>query len=155
MWTLAKLHHRLQDREDYHGLGCPDDTVVIRYRLVRTLVTGAKVSVMQRYIFRRFVGEDHTVFIWKTYSEGEGIFAGLLLEETGWVRHQPSDEDGSTVVGVCVRQVPMRFGSSSPSQSEAQEFNSVMQSSLDEDAQAITSTLSRLLLEETLAGIDI
>ncbi|KAL4165608.1 hypothetical protein KRP22_014318 [Phytophthora ramorum] len=155
MWTLAKLHHRQQDREECDDLGDPEDTVVIRFRLGRTLATGTSVSVMQRYIFRRFVGKTRTVFTWKTYSEGEDIFAGMLLEETGWACLQPSTDGDSTVVEVCVRQSPMRFGGSSPSRAGTQDFYDVMQRSVTEDAQAITSSLSKLLLEETLADINI
>ncbi|KAF1788526.1 hypothetical protein GQ600_2944 [Phytophthora cactorum] len=66
--------------------------------------TGLTVSIIQRYIFHRIVGESRTIFTWKTLSEGEGIFSGMSLKENGWACLQESVEDESTVVGVCVNK---------------------------------------------------
>ncbi|KAG1692545.1 hypothetical protein DVH05_025297 [Phytophthora capsici] len=151
-WKLAKLQHRQQDRQDFNGLGCPEDTVALKFRLVRTLPPGVTVSVLQRYVHQRFMEDSRTVFVWKTQSEGEGLFKGMKSEETGWVCLQPSMEDGSTLVRVCVRQAPLDAGSSD---SIAGQFDKVLQSSVSEDMREISAALDRMLLDETLEGIKI
>ncbi|GMF24362.1 unnamed protein product [Phytophthora lilii] len=154
MWKLARLHHRQQDRQDFEGLGDPNDTVVIRFRLVRTLTSGSTVSVLQRYVHRRFVENNRTVLVWKTLSEGEDAFHGMHSEETGWVCLQPSTEDGATLVRICVRQAPMRFGLNY-GESFTREFQEVLQTSVGEDMVEISSALDKMLLDDTLEGIDI
>ncbi|KAL3670938.1 hypothetical protein V7S43_004123 [Phytophthora oleae] len=154
-WKLAMLEHRQQDRQEVHGLGSPDDTVAITFRLVRTLPRGETVSVLQRYVHRRFIEDSRTVFTWKTQSEGEGVFKGMKSEETGWVCLQPSTEDGSTFVRVCVRQAPLHFGVSISLESVARDFDKVLQSSVREDMLEISAALDRMLLDDTLEGINI
>ncbi|KAG7384933.1 hypothetical protein PHYPSEUDO_002079 [Phytophthora pseudosyringae] len=154
-WELTNLNQWLQDGDGYGKLADPNETVILRVRLVRTLPTGVTVSVVQRYILRRFVAETRTVFMWKSYSEGEGILAGTYVEETGWACLQPSIEDASTEVRVCVHQVPMQLGGPRASTANAQKFYGLMQTLLKENAQVMMGLLSKKLLEETLAPIDI
>ncbi|KAL3670937.1 hypothetical protein V7S43_004122 [Phytophthora oleae] len=154
-WKLASFEDMIKDREDYSTLADPRDATILRLRLVRTLVTGATVSIIQRYIFRRVVDENRAVFTWKTLSEGEGIFAGMYLEETGWASLQESVEEEVTVVGVCVQQTPMRFGESRPRTTDSQTFCKLLHDMLNENAQIITTALSKMLIHETLAGIDV
>ncbi|KAG2794621.1 hypothetical protein PC111_g22516 [Phytophthora cactorum] len=154
-WKLASFDGMITDREDYADLADPDQAAILRLRLIRTLATGLTVSIIQRYIFHRIVGESRTIFTWKTLSEGEGIFSGMSLKENGWACLQESVEDESTVVGVCDQQVPRRFGDSSPHQKNSQEFCELMHNMLNDNARMITATLSELLIKETLADIDI
>ncbi|KAG3133588.1 hypothetical protein PI126_g19109 [Phytophthora idaei] len=100
-WQITNLNQWIKEGDGYAKLADPNDTVIMRLRLVRTLPTGMAVSVIQRYILRRFVEETKEVFLWKTYSEGEGSFAGLFLEETGWARIQASTESDATQLSVC------------------------------------------------------
>jgi hypothetical protein len=152
MWKLSSLAHRQQDREDVDSLGDPNDTVVISFRLVHALATGSTVSVAQRYVFRRFLEENHTVFVWKTHSEGEGDFRGVHSDETGWICLQPSTEEDTTMISVCVRQTPVRF-TSSLSAAVVADFQQVMQRSVAENAREVTTGLTRLLVQETLAVV--
>ncbi|KAG1692546.1 hypothetical protein DVH05_025298 [Phytophthora capsici] len=154
-WKLASLEGMIKDREDYSDLADPREATILRVRLVQTLVTGATVSIIQRYIFRRVVEENRAVFTWKTISEGEGIFAGMYLEETGWASLQELEEDEITVVGVCVQQTPMRFGEAKPPTTDNQAFCDFLHNMLNENAQMVTTALSKMLIEETLAGIDL
>ncbi|EGZ09039.1 hypothetical protein PHYSODRAFT_365128, partial [Phytophthora sojae] len=150
MWNLAKLFHRQQDRRDFYGVGDPNDTVVVRFRLLRTLANGATVSVLQRYVHRRFQGNKRTILVWKTLSEGEGVFRGIQSEETGWVCLQPATEEDSTLVRVCVRQAPMRFQAPDRCDSATGEFHQVLQNSVSEDMQEISAALDKMLLDDTL-----
>ncbi|KAG6610382.1 uncharacterized protein IUM83_19436 [Phytophthora cinnamomi] len=145
----------IKDREDYTDLADPSKATILRLHVVRTLVTGAAVSFIQRYIFRRVVGKSSTVFTWKTYSEGEGFFAGMHMEETGWARLQEIPEDEMTVVGVCVHQTPAHFGSATPRKGSDHEFCETMHDLLLENAKVITQMLTKMLVGETLSDIDI
>ncbi|GMF55910.1 unnamed protein product [Phytophthora fragariaefolia] len=155
MWRLANLLHREQDRQEFHELGNENDTIVIRFRLLRTLTSGARVSVLQRYVQRRFQEARRTILVWKTLSEGEGVFHGINSEETGWLCLQPSNKEDSTLVRVCVRQVPLSYQTPRRCDSKAVAFHKVMQTSVSEDMQEISSALDKMLLDETLEGIDI
>ncbi|KAE9315456.1 hypothetical protein PF008_g19243 [Phytophthora fragariae] len=155
MWKLAKLLHRQRDRRDVRGVGDLNDTVVIRFRLVHALTSGAGVSMVQRYVHRRFREDKRTILVWKTLSEGEGVFRGVHAEVTGWVCLQPSVEEGSTLVRVCVRQAPATFQAPDRRDSDDGEFHRVLQNSVSEDMQAISGALDKMLLDDTLEGIDI
>ncbi|GMF24361.1 unnamed protein product [Phytophthora lilii] len=154
-WRLASLSGVIENRENYDDIADPNDTVILRVRLVRKLVTGAEISIIQRYICRRVVEENRALLTWKTFSEGEGIFAGMQLEETGWACLQPSMDGDSTVIGVCVRQSPMRFGNLRVQQTENQEFCDFMHNLVKENAQLMTNLISKTLMDDTLADIDI
>jgi hypothetical protein len=154
-WSITNLNQWLKDGEGYADLADPDDTVILRIRVLRTLPTGVTVSTVQRYVLRRFVAETQAIFLWKTYSEGEGIFSGMRLEETGWACIQPSPDQESTVIGVSVRQAPMRVGTSTAPEPGEKEFREMMQTLLKENAETITAALSKKLLEETLNDIEV
>uniref|UniRef100_M4BU13 Uncharacterized protein n=1 Tax=Hyaloperonospora arabidopsidis (strain Emoy2) TaxID=559515 RepID=M4BU13_HYAAE len=157
MWKLAKLHHRQDDREEFGEVAeSDDDTIVVRFRLLHTLTCGSTVSVLQRQVGRRFVEKNRTVIVWKLHAEGEDIFRGMHADETGWVCLTPGADEGTTDVMMCVRQVPMKLIlSSSGGDARVQEFHDLLQSSVSEDISEVTSELDKLLLEDTLAGIDV
>ncbi|ETP11112.1 hypothetical protein F441_13342 [Phytophthora nicotianae CJ01A1] len=151
-WQITNLNQWIQEGDGYADLADPNDTVILRSRVVRTLPNGMTVSASQRYILRRFVEATRAVFMWKTYSEGEGTFTGAYVEETGWARLQPTMEGDSTEISVCVHQAPMQVGGSA---STKQEFCDVMHGLLNETAQVMMNLLSKKLLEETLSTIEV
>ncbi|TDH66005.1 hypothetical protein CCR75_007086 [Bremia lactucae] len=152
MWQLGKLFHRQHFRDDFGEVAGSNDISVIRYRVVQTLASNATVSVLKRYVVRRFSEDHRTVFVWKTHSEGEGIFQGMHADETGWICIEPTVDENVTLVRVCVRQVPVRFGIST---FQVEDFHEILQSSVHEDMNEITSALDKLLLQDTLADIEI
>ncbi|CAI5725421.1 unnamed protein product [Peronospora destructor] len=154
-WKLAKLHHRQQDRVDFGEVADPNDTIVVRFRLVQTLTCGATVSVLQRHVGCRFVEDNRTVHVWKTHSEGEGLFRGMHSDETGWVCFQSSLDEETIEVTICVRQAPIKLIISNANDERSEEFHEILQRSVNDDMAEITSELDRLLLEESLAGIEI
>ncbi|KAG2909261.1 hypothetical protein PC116_g22490 [Phytophthora cactorum] len=155
MWKLWKLYHRQQNREDFGQVAGSDDISVVRYRVLQTLATGSTVSVLKRYVARRFVEENRTVIVCKTHTEGEGVFRGMHSDETGWIRIQPTADEDVTEVLACIRQVPVSFGISTSTEVQVDEFHQILQSSIHEDMIEVTSALEKLLLEDTLAGRDI
>ncbi|CAI5739092.1 unnamed protein product [Hyaloperonospora brassicae] len=155
MWELAKLHHRQDDREDFGEIADPENTLVVRFRLLHTLTCGSTVSVLQRQVGCRFVEKNRTIIVWKTHSEGEEVFRGMHADETGWVCLIPGSDEDTTNVMMCVRQVPMKLILSSTGDARVEEFHDLLQNAVSEDISEVTSELDKLLLEDTLAGIDI
>ncbi|KAF4035067.1 hypothetical protein GN244_ATG12835 [Phytophthora infestans] len=154
MWKLGEMHHRQHDRKDFRQVADSGDIRVIRYRTVQTLATGPTVSVLKRYVAQRFVEETRTVFIWKTHTEGEGALRGMHSDDTGWICVQPATDENVTDVMVCSRQAPVRFGISTSTDAQIEAFHQILQSDIHEDMVEITSALDKLLLEDTLAGVD-
>lgn len=150
VWALGKLLHRQENREDFGAIAGSDDLSVLRFRVLETLASGRTVSMIKRYVARRFVEASRTICVWKTHSEGEGIFCGMHSDETGWIRIRPRDDE--TEVVTCVRQVPLQFG---VSQSPVDDFYALLQSAVHEDMTELATTLEKLLLEDTLADIDL
>ncbi|KAG6610388.1 uncharacterized protein IUM83_19448 [Phytophthora cinnamomi] len=154
-WHLSKLHHRQHDRNDYEGLVDPKDTIVIRFRLIQELTSGVLASVLQRYVMHRYEEENRVLLVWKSHAEGEGVFTGMHSDETGWIYLQPALEENSTEIGVCIRQIPLRFSISTEGDAIALEFRRVLQSNVDEDMVVVTRALDRMLLDDTLKDIDL
>lgn len=107
MWKLANFRHRQKDLHDFECLAYSNDTTICNFRLVRELVTGSKVSVRQRFVGRRYGENNRMVYIWKIYSEVEGLFSGMQSDETGWCIIRSSSDSLSSKMEVCARQVPV------------------------------------------------
>ncbi|ETN24651.1 hypothetical protein PPTG_00880 [Phytophthora nicotianae INRA-310] len=138
-WEAFQFKQHQCDRGDYNGIGDSENTVALKYRVIRTLASGSTVSVVERRVARRFIEQDRVVGIWKTYTEGEGIFRGMHSNQTGWswLRQLP---DGSGTVGeVCIRQCPVLFNTS-PSATD--EFYRFLQALLDEEKYEMLGAIS-------------
>ncbi|GMF13422.1 unnamed protein product [Phytophthora lilii] len=95
--------------EKIEGPGIPENTIVLKLPIKGP---GGN-SLVQHSILRRYNEENRLVVVWRKFTEGEGIFAGMHSDETGWciVRSSPSCEDGSpgTVLESVIRFVPINF----------------------------------------------
>ncbi|KAI9909470.1 hypothetical protein PsorP6_014998 [Peronosclerospora sorghi] len=134
-WKVTNVNHALHERDGYvANLAERNNTVLLRLRLVQTQRTGTALSILQRYALCRFVEANQTVFVWKTYSEGEGTYRGLSCEETGWARLRPSADPESTDVVVCVTQAPILRGASRARPRHERAFYSVLRKLLQDNA---------------------
>ncbi|OWY95711.1 hypothetical protein PHMEG_00034215 [Phytophthora megakarya] len=95
-WKAMNFQQYQVDREDYCEYGDPENTIAIKHRMVHTLATGTSTSVLQRFVARQFIEKDRVVCIWKTYTEGEGIFRGMHSNQTGWSCIGPLPDRWST-----------------------------------------------------------
>ncbi|GMF26161.1 unnamed protein product [Phytophthora lilii] len=154
-WKVAGHSHRQQDREEYKGAKGLVNTIACKFRLVQTLTSGTRVSVLQRLVARRFVEDDRTIHVWKIYSEGEGILRGMHSDETGWGKIRPAVDGFSTWTEVLVRQVPVVFNAVDSSETIVNEFRRMLKDKVDDDERALTCALESLLLEDTLAILDV
>ncbi|OWY96246.1 hypothetical protein PHMEG_00033536 [Phytophthora megakarya] len=141
-WKAFNLPQHRLDREDYSGFRNAENTVAMKHRMVRTLTSGTTVSVLQHYVARRFIEEDRVVFIWKTYTEGEGMFRGMHSNQTGWSCIRPLPDRPGTVGDVCIREFPVLSNTSPPTVSEFHQF---LRATVNEDNQEVMTTIHKRL----------
>ncbi|KAF4038634.1 hypothetical protein GN244_ATG09159 [Phytophthora infestans] len=139
-WESFNFQHHQRDRKDYDGVEDSDNTVALKYRVIRTLASGTTVSVMQRLVGRRFIEQNRVV--------GEGAFRGMHSTQTGWSCLRPMPDGSGTVGEVCVRQNPVLFNASP---SAAREFYRFLQASLDEDKHETLTVIHKSLPERSVA----
>ncbi|KAF1779832.1 hypothetical protein GQ600_16579 [Phytophthora cactorum] len=53
--------------------------------------------------------DDRVVIVWRKFTEGEGVYAGMHSDETGWNIVRPSSDGAGTVMESIIRYVPMSF----------------------------------------------
>ncbi|GMF13430.1 unnamed protein product [Phytophthora lilii] len=151
MWMLSHLVHRQKDREDYHDIQDPANTIATEFRITKRLPEGAQLSLKERFVSRRFDEDTRTVLVWKAFLAGEGSCMGMQTEETGWSVIRPSKTGTGTVVEVCMRQVPLHVNSTNTG--PANLFDNFLQTVIRENSQEITNGAKALLLENMLSGI--
>ncbi|KAF4134847.1 hypothetical protein GN958_ATG16103 [Phytophthora infestans] len=89
MWNLATITNRQTDRQGYNAITDPDNTDAVRFRVQKTLASGSTVSIMRHVVSRRFVEQDRVVIVWKIFSEGEGVYSGMDMDETAMISIRP------------------------------------------------------------------
>ncbi|ETK96216.1 hypothetical protein L915_00961 [Phytophthora nicotianae] len=129
-WEPFKYRQRQCDREDYDGIEDSENTVALKFRVIRTMASGSTVSVVQWLVARRFIEHNRVSYIWKAYTEGEGIFRGMHSNQTGWGSLRPLPDGSGTLGDFCIRQFPVLFNAPPPS---VNEFYHFLQAVLDED----------------------
>ncbi|ETN24641.1 hypothetical protein PPTG_00872 [Phytophthora nicotianae INRA-310] len=79
-WEPFKYRQRQCDREDYDGIEDSENTVALKFRVIRTMASGSTVSVVQWLVARRFIDHNRVSYIWKAYTEGERDFSWDAFE---------------------------------------------------------------------------
>ncbi|GMF61918.1 unnamed protein product [Phytophthora fragariaefolia] len=112
-WKVAQMAHRQEGREHYEGMKDPENTSAIKFRVSTHLRSGRVVSVLQRAVSRRYIREDRSVVVWRSFSEGEGMFSGMHADECGWcvAIPLPSSPNAKPLMRTLMRHVPMHFSS--------------------------------------------
>ncbi|RLN94359.1 hypothetical protein BBJ28_00027159 [Nothophytophthora sp. Chile5] len=145
---VAIMQHRQIDRELYYGVGDPETTLALKFRVISSQTSGRIVSVVLRVVARRFEERDRVVTIWRSFTEGEGVFTGMHSDETGWCVAKPSPTPlaGGTVFETCIRNVPMYFRGTATLEPAVEQFTDLVLNSGTEDSAEITGMLEKLLL---------
>ncbi|OWY93362.1 hypothetical protein PHMEG_00037272, partial [Phytophthora megakarya] len=133
-----------------------DDSLALKFRLQHTLATGSTVSILNQKLSRRFRENDRVVFMWKGFWEGEDIYSGIDVDETGWISVRPYS-DGSrsgALVECCLRQFPASCLTVKGTESAVKDFHEMMQHESNQDVNEINRTLDKLLLEDSLSDIE-
>ncbi|GMF65942.1 unnamed protein product [Phytophthora lilii] len=151
LWRAAQLPHRQQDRVESLGVPDPSNTTAFKFRVLRRLSSGQVVSAAQRVICRRYQTSDRMVFVWQSYMDGEGMFAGLRAGETGWdVLARSTDSSG--VVRVtrtsCICHSPMRIEGLVTREPAVKQFNDMLIGAVTEDGNEITKRFETLEISE-------
>lgn len=150
MWELAGLPHRQEGREIYHDVADPSNTIAFKFRQTWTLSCGSIVSILKRIVCRRYEEAERTIFVWKIFLEGEGIFAGMDMTETGWVRVRPSPDGPQAIMEGCSRQVPVPFVIRNFDTLPVTQFQEVLEREARQDEVEVTKSLEKLMIEDTL-----
>ncbi|RLN94263.1 hypothetical protein BBJ28_00006982 [Nothophytophthora sp. Chile5] len=145
---VAVMQHRQTDRELYYDVEDPETTMALKYRITSRQTSGRIMSVVQHVVIRRFEENDRVVTIWRSFTEGEGVFTGMHSDETGWCVAKPSPTPlaGGTVFETCIRDVPMHFRSTATLEPAVEQFTDLVLNSGTEDSAEITDMLEKLLL---------
>ncbi|KAG7382566.1 hypothetical protein PHYPSEUDO_004765 [Phytophthora pseudosyringae] len=149
-WCVAQMQHRQEDRECFDGMDDPDNTAAFKFRVTHRLKSGRAVSVLQRAVVRQYLKDDRSVVVWRSLSEGEGMFTGMHADECGWCVSipLPNSPKPSTLTRVMMRHVPMHFSSKATQEVEAKQFTGFVLDTGSEDALEITNRLEKLLLQD-------
>ncbi|KAG1712583.1 hypothetical protein DVH05_000325 [Phytophthora capsici] len=128
----------------------PADTTITKCRID---ASGGR-SISQHCVMRRFNEGDRTVLVWRKFSEGEGVFAGLHSDETGWsiIRPSPSCVNGSvgSVIDMVSRFVPISFGEVVASTATAKLFADILIKDGEDICQVALQKLEKMLLDDAL-----
>ncbi|KAG1712547.1 hypothetical protein DVH05_000289 [Phytophthora capsici] len=150
LWELVPLPHRQIDREVYHSVSDPANTVALQYRIQQTSAGGKIMSIMKHLVGRRFISNDRVVMVWKIFSEGEGDFSGFDVDEICWARIRPV-HDGSqykTLMEFHSRQVPVPNLSANANNPAVKDFQHMMQDAVAQDEREVARLLGEQLLAE-------
>ncbi|KAH7468674.1 hypothetical protein KRP22_011879 [Phytophthora ramorum] len=148
-WRVAQMHHRQDDRESFSGVTDSDSIAAFKFRVTKRLKSGSTVSVLQRSATRRYAEDGRSIVVWRSFTEGEGMFTGMHADECGWCVSVPlsGTAEPRTLIRTIMRHVPMHF-SSKLEQPDTKQFTGVVLDTGTEDATEIISRLEGLLLQE-------
>eukprot|EP00644_Phytophthora_capsici_P016883 jgi/Phyca11/125723/e_gw1.59.245.1 len=148
MWELVLWPHRQIAREVYHDVSDPENTVALQFRVQKTSADGKVRAIMKHLVCRRFVESDRVVIVWRIFSEGEGDFSGLDVDETGWCSIRPVRDDPqyNTLMEFHSRQVPVPYLTANANNSIGKEFLDMMQNVVEEDRQETAQLMGKHLL---------
>ncbi|RLN67029.1 hypothetical protein BBJ28_00019009 [Nothophytophthora sp. Chile5] len=152
-WISAFRFRCDEDRKLYEEVEDPANTMAMKLRVAGDQTVP---PLLQRIVARRYQETDRTVFVWRALTEGEGIFAGLHADETGWcvIRPCTAFSETGTILETCIRQVPMHLEGAARLEAVSTQFTDVVLSSGTEDAVETVSKLERVLLDEALENFE-
>ncbi|GMF34252.1 unnamed protein product [Phytophthora fragariaefolia] len=136
-------------REKIQGAWVPENTIIVKSRVN---VPGVAGSLVQHIITKKYNESNRVVVIWRKFTEGEGVFAGMHADETGWniVRPSPSCKEGGTVLKSVTRFVPINFSSAASSSVIVKQFADTIIKVGQEECQSCMQTLEEMLLDDAL-----
>ncbi|RLN80925.1 hypothetical protein BBJ28_00003395 [Nothophytophthora sp. Chile5] len=155
MWQAMTLVYRQKDRQHYEGVTDPDNTMAVKFRFQCPGEADERVEMVVRFVMRRYVEANRLVIVWRALSEGEGEYAGMHSDETGWCVVRPLDTNASdsvelpTVMQTFIRFVPMNFASGASGERNADQFTKLVVISGEEDGLEVARMMESLLLDDS------
>lgn len=83
LWHLYLQNFSSKPDYQQYDVGDLNNTLVASFSDAPVLESGETVQIRQRCVVRRFVQGNRILSTWKFGFEGEGIFSGLMANETG------------------------------------------------------------------------
>ncbi|ETI31641.1 hypothetical protein F443_21427 [Phytophthora nicotianae P1569] len=148
-WQVAHLLHLQDCREIYDAVNDPENTLALKFRRTTRLNSGGIASVQRWLVIRRYEAEGRMVLVWRFFTEGEGIFAGMHADETGWgvaTAVEGSSKTGS-VLRTCVRNARMHFSNLTAPNNVTEQFGDKLLEWGRENNEEATLGLERLLIK--------
>ncbi|RLN67032.1 hypothetical protein BBJ28_00019012 [Nothophytophthora sp. Chile5] len=142
-----------------YGVSDPETTAALKFRARYGCEPFGVASMVSHWVLRRYVEADRVVFVWRALSEGEGEFAGMHWDETGWwvchpLQGNPSTSAsvasgrGSTVFNMVVHDVPTFCGNGSGSQGDMDQFIKLAVRACEEEFAEAARAMQQLLANE-------
>ncbi|KAG7386141.1 hypothetical protein PHYBOEH_008778 [Phytophthora boehmeriae] len=150
LWDVSQFQHRQEDRQPFEQVEDPENTRAYGFRVTTQLKSGQVVSMHLRLVARHYKEDGRGVIVWRSFTEGEGIFTGMHSDETGWVVAipLPGQPEAGTLVRTCIRHKPMHFSRVITQDSTLKLFTDAVLGMVNEDDLEITSKLGKLRLND-------
>ncbi|POM64422.1 Hypothetical protein PHPALM_20048 [Phytophthora palmivora] len=151
MWRVKRMPLWEGKQELFTGVSDPENTMVFKFRVQMRQPYSVKIQFLQRVVVvRRYEEQGRMILIWRTLAEGDGIFAGMHADETGWSVVTPSTGTSKpeTVLRVCIRHIPMNLRSVRSCQPRPRLFTTMVLDNGTDEASKFALTLEKLLHEE-------
>ncbi|KAL3664777.1 hypothetical protein V7S43_009957 [Phytophthora oleae] len=147
LWEASHLPQRQSDRQEFNDTEDSDNTAAFKFRLTARLGNGRVVSVVQCSVTRRYQEDNRLAVIWRSFMEGEGEFAGMHADETGWDELTPTAE--GTMMRTYIQHFPMLVSTLSTSKPVLQEFNGVVLEAVSDVGEEIYQRFEKLVLADS------
>ncbi|RLN67033.1 hypothetical protein BBJ28_00019013 [Nothophytophthora sp. Chile5] len=141
----------------FDGVNDSENQVAVKYPTKHRLDSGESALLVTYCVMRVYWEAERLVYVWRGLTEGQGVFAGMHSNETGWIvvrsstvkERKSSVEWGSaTVLENCVRFVPMHFGGASDCGVAVDRFAEIIVKTGEKELGEITQMLAKLLVDE-------
>ncbi|KAG6592471.1 uncharacterized protein IUM83_12517 [Phytophthora cinnamomi] len=146
LWTLCRLPHRQIDRHEHSDISDPENTIAFKFRVRKTLSCGSTASILKRVVVRRIVESGRVVIVTKVFSEGEGIFSGMDIDETWWSTIRPHSDGSKTraLLQTCTRRVPVKYITANPEGLAVKAFEAMVEEAIKVDEHESIRFLEKL-----------
>ncbi|RLN80922.1 hypothetical protein BBJ28_00003392 [Nothophytophthora sp. Chile5] len=143
----------------FDGVNDLENKVAVKYLTKHRLDSGETALMVTYCVTKMYWEAERLVFVWRGLTEGQGAFAGMHSNETGWLVVRPSTvkeckpsvkQGGAgapTVLENCVRFVPMHFGGASNCDVAADRFAEIIAKTGEKELGEVTQMLAKLLVD--------
>ncbi|RLN80924.1 hypothetical protein BBJ28_00003394 [Nothophytophthora sp. Chile5] len=153
--------------QHFDGVKDLENTDAMKFRAKYHWDSGEVAHMVIYTAMKIYQEADRLVYVWRALTEGQGVFADMHANETGWFVVRPSTstdenvaENGasggvSTVLESYSRFVPMHLGSTSNCKGAVDRFAELIVRSGAKEVDELTWTLRNLLIRDNGAVFDV
>ncbi|OWY97595.1 hypothetical protein PHMEG_00031838 [Phytophthora megakarya] len=152
LWRVENLPDWRGGQEPFAGVSDPENTMAVKFRIGSGLESD--LTVLQRVVVvRRYQERDRMVIIWRSFAEGQGLYAGMHADETGWsvvtpLKGEPKAETRSrSSLKTCIRHIPMHLNGANNQHPVARRFTSLVLDTRANESSKFLLALEKFLRE--------